>query len=109
MCIMEVRAGQHTVTIVQALAHNASTLDRDLDMLIKLAESRGERSAHAPLAQAQDYVNRAYAILLSEFGMEVATAVADPQGHMPDDPGHERTLVETAHHDAGLARRYETR
>lgn len=111
MCIMEVRPGQHTATIVQAMAHNASTLDRDLDMLIQLVKARRDHMAEAMIAQAQHHIHSAYAILLGEFGAEVATVVADPAGHVHahDDHGSERSLVEVAHHDAGLARRYETR
>jgi len=110
MCIMEVRPGQQTVTIVQAMAHNASTLDRDLDMLLQLITARGDTVSEATIAQAQELIHRAYALLLAEFGMEVAAVEADPDGHVHehDHPG-ERSLVEVAHHDAGLARRFETR
>ncbi len=110
MCIMEIRPGQHTATMAQAMAHNASTLDRDLDMLVTVVKARGDHLGEATILQAQYHVHAAYAILLSEFGMEVAGLVADADGHVHDhDNGSERTLVDVAHHDATLARRFETR
>lgn len=108
MCIMEVRPGQHTATMTQAMAHNASTLDRDLDMLLEIVKARGDHMGEATVSQAQYHVHAAYAILLSEFGMEVGAVAEDDQGHVHEH-GSERTLVEVAHHDATLARKFETR
>jgi hypothetical protein len=109
MCIMEVHAGQRTATMTQAMAHNASTLDRDLDMLIAVLVNRGGVLLD-PVKQAQDHIHRAYAILLDGFGEAVAAEVSDPDGHVHDhDHGEERSLVEVAHHDADLARKFETR
>lgn len=110
MCIMEVRPGQHSATIAQAMAHNTSTIERDLDMFLELVRARRDHMAEATLAQAQHHLRAAYAILLSEFGVEVAAVVADGDGHVhTSDHGEERSLVEVAHHDASLARRFETR
>jgi hypothetical protein len=107
---MEVRPSQRASTIAQALAHNASTLDRDLDMFIEVLSVRKDFETLASVQAAQAEVHRAYANLLEIFGEEVAGEVADSDGHLPaDDHGHERTFVGQAHHDAGLARRFETR
>lgn len=109
MCIMEVHAGQLTGTMVQACAHNCSTVDRDLDMLIRLMESRGAVTLSS-VTQAQELIHTGYAILLDVFGEETASISADVAGHVHDhDHGNERSFVEQAHHDAGLARKYETR
>lgn len=110
MCIMEVRAGQRSSTIAQALAHNTSTVERDLDMFEELLKARGDHESLATVLHAHDHLRKAYATLLAQFGMEVAAEVADPAGHVHDhDHGSERSLVDQAHHDASLARRYETR
>lgn len=109
MCIMEVRAGQRRSTMVQAMAHNTSTVDRDLDMLVEIMKRRGGVLLE-PIEQAQDHIHQAYAGLLAAFGEAVAAEATDPEGHVHDhDHGQERTLVEQAQHDAELARRFETR
>lgn len=109
MCIMEVRPGQRTATIAQALAHNTSTIERDLDMFRKLLEARKEGDHVELVNRAQKLLNEAYAIFLEQFGEFVAEEV-NPDNHVhTDDHGHERTFVEQAHHDAQLARRFETR
>jgi hypothetical protein len=110
MCIMEIHEGQHSTTLVQAMAHNASTQDRDLDMLIKVLVARGEREHATMVIGAQRHIHAAYALLLGEYGDMVAESVQDGAGHVhTHDHGGERSLVEVAHHDAGLARRFETR
>lgn len=119
MCIMEVRPGQRTATIAQALAHNTSTIERDLDMFRKLLEARKEGEHVELVNRAQKLLNEAYAIFLEQFGEFVAEEV-NPDNHVSthtnehkhddhDNHGHERTFVEQAHHDAQLARRFETR
>lgn len=109
MCIMEVRAGQKTSTVAQAMAHNTSTIERDLDMFRKLLEARKEGEHLALVERAQKLLNEAYSIFLEQFGEFVAEEV-NPDNHTHDhDHGHERTFVEQAHHDAQLARRFETR
>lgn len=115
MCIMEVRPEQHSATIAQAMAHNTSTLDRDLEMFIELLRARAKRDPEVTLVldsvlSAQAQVHRAYAQLLTVFGEEVAAHVSDAEGHLHlHDHGNERSLVEEAHHDAGLARKFMTR
>jgi hypothetical protein len=115
VCIMEVLPGQHSATIAQAMAHNTSTLDRDLEMFIELLRARAKHDPEATVVldsvlSAQAQVHKAYAQLLTVFGEEVAHLVADPNGHLHlHDHGSERSLVEEAHHDAQLARKFMTR
>lgn len=111
MCIMEVRPGQHAATIAQAMAHNTSTIDRDLDMFRELLEARNDRVTLGSVEQAQELIHRGYAILLDLFGEELAAAEMDAAGHLPHahEHGAERSFAEVAHADAGLARRFETR
>jgi hypothetical protein len=106
---MEVRPGQRTATVAQAMAHNTKTIESDLDMFRKLLEARKD-GAHVDMVnRAQKLLGEAYAIFLEQFGEFVAEE-DNPDTHVHDhDHGHERTFVEQAHHDAGLARRFETR
>lgn len=117
---MEVRPGQHDSTIAQALAHNVNTSKGDLEMwrerlVARLQhESATQRldteAAIAQLDRAYEEISRAYAGLLGQFGAEVGRAHEHWQ-HDHGEHGHERdvSLVTAAHHDAGLARRFETR
>lgn len=110
MCIMEVHSTQRTSTMLQAMAHNASTLERDLDMLTTVLVARGAVIlADVHLARSQ--VHQAYAGLLGLYGSAVGQERQDPDGHVHthDAVGNERSLVEQAQHDAGLARQFETR
>lgn len=110
MCIMEVRAGQKSSTIAQAMAHNTSTIERDLDMFEKLLEARGQLEMLSDVRHAHDHLRKAYAGFLEVFGIEIAAEVQDSEGHVHNhDHGNERTLVEVAHHDATLGRKYMTR
>ena len=108
MCIMEVRAGQHNTTIAQALAHNLYTSIGDLEMFItKLSAENDTNTVHL-VTHELDNVKRAYAGMLAVFGMELAEHFHGPHQH-DENVGNERTFIEQAHHDATLARRYETR
>lgn len=125
MCIMEVRAGQKSTTIAQALAHNLSTSDRDFDMFKKLLTARGESELLVAVSSAQQQTHRAYATMLEVYGEELATEVTGEHEHGHDaehlEPvGNERehhaseatlnaVLVAAEHHDAELARKFETR
>jgi hypothetical protein len=110
MCIMEVRPGQKSSTIAMAMAHNTSTVMQDLDFFRKLLAARQEFELLRAVDQAQGELRKAYANFLEVYGEEVTSEVQDAAGHVHDEPvGSERTLVGQAHHDAGLARRYETR
>ena len=110
MCIMEVRPNQHASTIAQAMAHNASTLDRDLDMFKALLNARGDVETLKQVLAAQRMIHRAYEALLDIFEAEIHTH--EHEAHLDDEHepvGNERSLAEQAHHDAELARRFETR
>ena len=107
MCIMEVRPGQRTATVAQAMAHNTSTIERDLDMFRKLLEARKDGAHVAMVDRAQGLLKEAYAIFLEQFGEFVAEE--DNSDTHVHDHSHERSFVERAHHDAQLARKYETR
>jgi hypothetical protein len=81
---MEVRAGQRSSTIAQAMAHNTSTIERDLDMFRRVMEARGEReTALAQLDAAQADLRSAYERFLAMFAREIADDVANGQ-HEPD-------------------------
>lgn len=115
MCIMEVRKGQKSSTIAMAMAHNTSTVMQDLDLFKKLLAARQEFELLRTVDQAQGHLRKAYADFLEVYGEEIATEVMDEAGHVhqhDDEPvGNERhlSLVEQGHHDATLARRFETR
>jgi hypothetical protein len=112
---MEVRPGQHDVTIAQALAHNLSTADRDFDMFVE--KLRGEKKHNDDVInlvlEAQKRTHDAYALMLMQFGLYVAAACTDEEGHLlaPHDHehGNERTFVETVVAETNKARAYETR
>ena len=119
MCIMEVREGQHSTTIAQAMAHNTSTIERDLDMFLKLLKARGEAELVKAVEHAQTHLKHAYATFLEIYGEELYHEVhhqhSDSQGrekdygHEHQADGTERSLTEQEHHDASLARKFETR
>lgn len=119
MCIMEIRAGQHSSTMIQACAHNLDTVLGDLEMFKGLIVARNRQDILNEVNRANDQIQHAYAGLLGLFTREVASM------HNPDDPRHresehlshhdnphshdERTLVEEAHHFAQQGRKYMTR
>lgn len=109
MCIMEVRPGQKSSTVAQAMAHNMSTFDRDMDMFIELLKARGDTEILKTAQHVKDMATHCYADLLEVFGEEVGREVQDWEGHMPHDHGSERSLTEEAKRDADEARRFETR
>lgn len=106
---MEVRPGQRSSTIAQAMAHNLSTIERDLDMFRPLLEARGETELLTEIEQGHEHMKRAYACFLNVFTIEVKTEVHSGHDHEHHDHAGERTLVEQAHLDAQLGRRYMTR
>lgn len=133
MCIQEVRAGQRSSTIAQAMAHNTSTVERDLDMFEKLLKARGEQELLTTVLAAHEHLRHAYAAFLDVYGEELATEVLHEHEHGNDTEhltadhehasltdlaaaieageqvGNERVLVEAEKHDAQLARKFETR
>lgn len=110
MCVMEVRPGQHSSTISQACAHNVSTVDRDLDMFEKVLEARGETEVLEGIRKLHSDLHDCYTGLLAVFGDEVEKEVAAWDKNVPHEYGNERRdLIGQEHHDAELARRFETR
>jgi hypothetical protein len=114
MCIMEVRPGQHAATIAQAMAHNVSTIQRDLEMFKPLLKARGETLTLAKVDVANRYMTEAYELFLEVFASEVTNQVAS--GDIADDAGSERVstadehLISDAMHVAAHdAEKYETR
>jgi hypothetical protein len=95
-----------------AMAHNTQTVRSDMDFFKKLLTARKEFELLRAVEEAERQLTKAYAAFLEVYGEEVAAEVMDAEGRVPaDEPaGNERrSLVEVARHDAGLARRFQTR
>lgn len=134
MCVMEVRAGQRITTIAQAMAHNTSTIERDLDMFRKMLEANDEHYALQHIELAQNDLKLAYQRFLHVYGFlleddikhgrtaplgehsgsertahdhEISQAVAALSEDI--SAGESETIVAASDHEAKLARRYETR
>lgn len=92
MCIMEVRAGQRSSTIAQAMAHNVGTIERDLDMFVPLLEARGEVALLKTIEEAHEAMKVAYARFLDCFKHEIEHEVhsGHDHSHHDDHHGHER-------------------
>lgn len=103
MCIMEVTPGQRTASIAMAMAHNLSTVDRDLDMFRTVLEKRGEHEKIAELDSAQAIVHDAYKRFLEMFGTAVGDEIAHVHSvlfpHEHGDSGNERVSVPHSHDD----------
>jgi hypothetical protein len=98
--------------MIQAVAHNLSTIDRDLDMLRKVGENRNDHNLVIWAETLQNTVHMAYADALMEFGLSLADLTMDPQGHIPhvhDNHGNERNLVELLDSVTKEAQKDETR
>lgn len=113
MCIMEVRPGQHSITIVQACAHNANTIKGDLEMFKPLAEARGEHDVLQAIKLMEFHITRAYAVGLEMFGEKLAADHQNGNGHW-DLPkahthGNERSFTQVVNDATKLAHPYETR
>lgn len=107
MCIMEIHPHAHSTTMAQAMAHNLSTVDRDLDMFLEVLKARGDTDALKIVQHGQEAVHKAYAIFLEMFGEEVAKKASDPDGHIHTGTGRPMAVVLNAATRA--ARRDETR
>lgn len=107
MCIMEIHDKAAKITMVQAVTHNLSTVDRDLDMLVKLAESRKDDKLHSWAVTMQNAVHGAYAYGLTEFGLLAASAASDHNGHV--HVGNERNIIEVVNNATKAAKKDETR
>ena len=100
MCVMEVRAGQRSSTIAQAMAHNVSTVERDAEMFKAVLEARGESEKLATLSAARSELQSAYEKLLGLFAAEVAS---DERAMGDEAVGSERTFVKSASDRAMVA------
>jgi len=92
MCIMEIHADSTNDDMVQAMAHNLSTVDRDADMLLKIFRGRHRDDLAAQIAYGQHQVHLIYALWLGLYGELVAEAAQDPDGHYHRHHGEERTI-----------------
>lgn len=119
MCVMEVRPGQHSVTVAQACAHNVNTVRGDLDMFEKLIRARGEwLGIGSKFERIRHDLDNAYADLLNMFGEELRDYVQSGHDHPHPVTGNERVHApaadaeEIAHVASDIAHRaaeYETR
>ncbi len=109
MCEMEVNPQQRTDVILQAMAHNLSTIDRDLDMLREVVKARKEYNKLASVERTQDLVHRAYADMLMEFGVAVAERTSDTDGHVHTVGNEKRTFVAELDSATRGSRKHETR
>jgi hypothetical protein len=91
MCIMQVKAHAHLETMAQAMTHNASTMERDIEMLETVLRARGEHEPIADCAEAKRAIHRAYSIFQALFEREMARERAEG---LDRDYPHE-------HHDRG--------
>jgi hypothetical protein len=71
MCIMDVKADDPTHIVAQAMAHNVSTVERDMDMLEKLLEAREDAESLERVQHAHSHLKAAYADLLAQYGTEL--------------------------------------
>lgn len=108
---MTVHPGQRLTTMAEAMAHNTHTVLGDIDLLRATLTGRRELEALRDLENAGRHLLEAYAAFLGLFQAEVGREVQDSDGHVwhGETVGNERSLTEQAHHDATLAREYETR
>src|SRR6266581_4259568 len=105
MCVMEVRPGQRSSTIAQAMAHNLSTIERDLDMFKPLLEARGEHQLLATIESGHQHMKAAYADFLECFIHEIQHEIQSGHDHShgDHDSGSERIHVHPV--DADLIQR----
>jgi len=109
---MEIHEDATRSAMIQAIAHNLSTIDRDLDMLVELGNARKDLELVEWANRTQTRVHRAYADSLMEFGMSLAELTMDPQGHIPhvhDNHGNERNLSDLIRIATEESQRDETR
>lgn len=112
MCIMEIHEDATRSAMIQAVAHNLSTIDRDLDMLRKVGENRNDHNLVEWAETLQNTVHRCYADALAEFGYSLADLTMDPQGHIPhvhDNHGNERNLSDLIREVTNESQADETR
>lgn len=112
MCIMEIHEDATRSAMIQAFAHNLSTIDRDLDMVRKVGEARNDHKLVEWAETLQTTVHQTYAYALAEFGMSLAMLAMDAEGHIPhihDEHGNERNLAQIIRDVTEEAQKDETR
>jgi len=117
MCIMEVNLDQHPAVWMQAIAHNLSTTDRDIDLAVEAAPSCHDITPArlASIKEGQRKAHEAYATFLALFGELAEEYGMDPAGHPHTHDhgivGNERDLtpIEAIVKFTGQAHAYETR
>lgn len=112
MCIMEIHEDATRSAMIQAIAHNLSTIDRDLDMLDKVAIARKDHQLRDFSRTLQKVVHEAYADALLEFGLSIGDLAMDAEGHIPhihDEHGNERNLAQIIRDVTEEAQKDETR
>jgi len=108
---MEVNADQKTDVMLQGVAHNASTIDRDMDMVLRVLDARGEHEKVAACARFQRLIHEAYALMLEEYGVSVAEYAATDAGGrvLVGSEKHTHTIMEEIKDSTEQARADETR
>lgn len=94
MCVMEIRPGQRSATMAQAMAHNVRTICSDLDLFKPILEARGEDEALTLLNEAKLYMDGAYERFLHIFADEVTHEITGKHPDYHDEiVGNEREHV----------------
>jgi len=109
---MEIHENATRSTMIQAIAHNLSTIDRDLDMLLTVALSRHDVQLRQFAGSVQTKVHAAYADALAEYGISLAEVTEDLEGHIHHDHPHngsERSFIQLLDETTKLAQADETR
>jgi hypothetical protein len=107
---MEVHERANTATMMQAMAHNLSTVDRDFDMLDRVLTKRSEYEFVRACAQVQTQVHKSYAAMLELYGESIARRAEDPAGHLHTyKVGSERTFIAAMQSSTASSRRDETK
>lgn len=123
---MEMNPEQHQAVMFQAIAHNLSTVDRDVDLLIATLSGRSDITPEqlASVKLGQEEAHRAYANFLALYTEACGAYAADENGHINHSPalphshdnghthGNERdplSVVEAAYMFTEQAHPYETR
>ncbi len=109
MCEMEISPKFETDEILQAMAHNTSTIDRDCDMVRELLKARKQHNALFALEVFQGLIHRAYALMLEEYGIAVAEVTMDQKGHVHLVGNEKTSIMAEIRRSTEEAHKYETR
>lgn len=77
MCVIEVKKGMHHPTVAQAMAHNTSTVERDMDFLRVYLMARGDTQSLEEIDRASMHLHAAYTILLAHWKCIMADCTDD--------------------------------